>query len=509
MIEDNDIFKRNDYRDQQVADTAHRSETVKHSTDSVLDTIPPEQIRYGVYGEIGVYGMSLQGRSHKKNHTPCQDSNHFCYLENEKILIAAIADGVGSCIWSHWGSYTAVKTAVMSLKREITAISGGNVLKIPSLSTSQIEAMFHSAFSDARRAVEDLADREQRSVYNFQSTLTVALYDGTHLTCCHIGDDGVVAQGVSGKYQMITQRIKGDEANSVVTLQSGKWFITTISTEITGFLMSTDGILDFYVMNKAMNNSVYYPFFKACVYEMEPKHFSEAPERVKVAMENAREKLLDDEGPMCSVTDDMTVLVVANQRLLCQSARPAFSEEAWNREIRQLRKMQWEKLHPKKRETMAKPVSSQKQNPNNRQGQRETANPVAVDRQMNGAGVMQPGLAHPKQKRNEEIGNIPRKTRKDPCKENISPMYPVPEPGNSPYDRDVPYYPMWDLEEKKKGKGILTVFAEAIDALFGDVVIELEDDPPLNYGAIFCSGCGMCVKENDNYCPVCGRQIKK
>ncbi len=533
MIEDNDIYKQNSNRKQQNGDTSANTEAAGNFAASVLNIVPPSQIRYGIYGEIGVYGMSLQGRSHKITNTPCQDSNNFCYLEKEKILIAAIADGVGSCIWSHWGSYTAVEAAILSLKREITAISKGEVLRIESLSTNQTESIFNSAFSDARQAVEDLADREQQSVYNFQSTLTVALYDGSRLTCCHIGDDGIVAQGTSGKYQMITQRIKGDEANSVVTLQSGKWFITTTSTEITGFLMSTDGILDFYVMNQAMNNRVWYPFFEACIYSMEPKCSESMDITVETAMKEAEKQLINDEI-MGRVTDDMTVLAVVNQRLLCQSSHPSFSQAEWNRERQRVLKIQQEKLHPKKGKTIREPISQNRQAQGTRSMPKEaSANP---DFQQKQTTRIRPGqqdvVPDPKPDRDMGIRSKRKSTGKDVHGTKTAPAHTPPNPHYLPYTTDSPYEITLDIEdiEKDKGSGetLFSRIARVMDGwgkgMFGGVVIEVEDSPYTNYNrndesfcnepkirnsVTYCPACRKRLDGKEKFCPSCGTPLRR
>lgn len=355
-------------------DTAE-SENVPVKEMDILSSVPPEQQRWDLFDEIAVFGVSLRGRSHVKSGLPCQDSNDFLYLHQEKILIAAIADGVGSCSFSHWGAHTAVQEAINSIRDSIVQIANGHPVKISDLSQVQIEEVFNKAFLHAQNKVEEFADHYQQSVVHFQSTLTVALYDGNRVVCCHIGDDGIVAQGTSGKYQMITKRIKGEEANSVFTLQSGKWYITTISTDITGFMMSTDGILDFYVTNEGMGNRVYYPFLHTFLYGMKPTSGQDLRSVVENTMQSTIAFLNSDER-VASVMDDMTILAIANQRHLCEATVPTFSQSEWEDEQKRIRKEQLKKLNasktvipPLKQRTVTQPKSKEKTtaDTNNRQ----------------------------------------------------------------------------------------------------------------------------------------------
>ena len=45
---------------------------------------------------------SIQGKSHQRTNTPCQDKT-VCTTFNG-VYVAALADGAGSCIFSHFGA---------------------------------------------------------------------------------------------------------------------------------------------------------------------------------------------------------------------------------------------------------------------------------------------------------------------------------------------------------------------------------------------------------------------
>ncbi len=322
------------------------------NTQSIWDTIPPEQKKCDLFEEIGVFGISLRGRSHQTSGMPCQDSNDFWYLPQEKMLIAAIADGVGSCELSHWGAYIAVQEVMRFLGDWVRETAQGSSLRIASLSETQIREMFEKAFAYTRDKVEKFADQCSQPVFHFQSTLTVVLYDGNQLACYHVGDDGVVAQGISGKYQMITQRHKGDTVNSVYTLQSGMGNCTIIGSDVAGFMMSTDGVLDFYVTN---DNRVYYPFLQRFLYGMKPKSGLDTRQAVQHTMEQAIAYL--DSDPEClEITDDMTILAVVNQRHISNVIEPVFSKKEWEDESKRRYEEQQKRLRDLSEAYKTKPL---------------------------------------------------------------------------------------------------------------------------------------------------------
>ena len=306
---------------------------------------PEPNQEWARFREIGVYGISLQGSSHVTKGIPCQDNNGFCYLEPEGILVAAVADGVGSCERSHWGAAAAVGASLSAISKQLRTLSGEKPLSLLDLSEEAVEKLFHNAFRFALKKISQLAQKQGCDEMLYQTTLTAAIYDGSRLACCHIGDGGIVAQGVSGNYRMITERIKGDEASSVVPLQSGRWQITRISTEISGFLMATDGVLDYYVSGKALGNRVYYPFFEDLIYGMSPQPDMHEKEPIEKTFHKTCTYFCSED---CSknITDDMTVLAVANQKLLQTGIHPQFSREDWEKESQRFLEEKKKKLYP-------------------------------------------------------------------------------------------------------------------------------------------------------------------
>lgn len=238
-----------------------------------------------------------------------------------------------------------------ALGRELKALSGGKPVRLEKCGKEKLEGLFHRAFFQAQEAVGSEADSRGLLALEFQSTLTAAVYDGRRLACCHIGDDGIVAQGTSGNYALITSRMKGEEANSVMTLQSGCREILLTTTDIAGFLMTTDGVLDAYVSGKALGNLIYYPFFEKLIYGMRPGPGGKARSAVRGIFEEMRT------GPdLAGITsDDITVVAVANLALLDTGVHPVFSREEFEEKSLAFQRARAEKLYPPKRRETPEP----------------------------------------------------------------------------------------------------------------------------------------------------------
>ena len=281
------------------------------------------------------FAVSLQGGSHLQNDppVPCQDYSDVCLMETEKLLVAAIADGVGSCPLSHWGAYTAVTTVLELTQKGLKELAGGQALILDLQNDSMKKALkciMEEAFDGAVEAVENCADRAEppQAVFSLQSTLSLAIYDGTTLFHGHVGDDGIVAQTQDGKVFLATQRLKGEEASSVYPLQSGpKMWRFGATSGVTAFVMATDGVLDAFVarhtdaFNVNYNNGVYYGFMEDAVYGLAKQEPDEVLSQYKAY-------LLSDEYRE-SVTDDLTMVCAVSNEGIQKGIHPPFSEKIW------------------------------------------------------------------------------------------------------------------------------------------------------------------------------------
>ena len=303
----------------------------------LLQEFPQNEVCEAVQNPaVAAFGITLQGASHRKSTppAPCQDAHALCWMEDEGIFLAAIADGVGSCKLSHWGAYTAVNAALESAREALSDLAGGKRLRLDAESgefRKQMKEIMVSAFRAAQDAVERLADDAEppQMVFALQSTLTLAIYDGKCLYHGHAGDDGIVAQLPDGTVEMATRRMKGEEASSVYPLQCGEkaWSFGLVP-EVAGFVMATDGVLDAFVQSHPDYFGINY--FNGICYAFMEDAMKQLAQDSDGAAETAMEQyltFLQSEEYTQRVTDDLTLVAVASPEGMANAKQPDFSME--------------------------------------------------------------------------------------------------------------------------------------------------------------------------------------
>lgn len=299
--------------------------------------------------DISAFCFSQQGESHVKKNVPCQDRSAVRVI-NQKIVAAAIADGVGSCSMSEYGAETAVNTSLDFLENYFSREMNqpGFIFDNTQKMGQMLREMMQSAYESVERRAQELS----QSADLFQSTLTVAVYDGKTLYFGHAGDDGIIALNKQGTYAMVTSRHKGDEASSVYPLQSrNTWQFGKVNDAV-AFVMATDGVLDAFVRPSAENNRIYYPF-------IEPVFFS------TVKNEEETKRTCDDwyefmasEAYRKSVTDDLSYVGVVNQADIAGASKPSFDMKEWQRQTQEYHEKRMAALYPNGRKQSSVSASS-------------------------------------------------------------------------------------------------------------------------------------------------------
>lgn len=306
---------------------------------TIEETIPalplPDPI-FDFQNGISIFAFSQQGQSHLSKEKPCQDRCSFRVIA-DSLIIAAIADGVGSCLLSDYGSFEAVQSSLDYLEQQLEPLS-----KQPDFALEEklMGKILRETMQYAYDCVEKKAEQLEQLLYSFQSTLTIAVYDGNTLYFAHAGDDGIVALDKSGRYAMVTSRHKGEEANSVFPLQNkNTWQFGKVNDTV-AFIMVTDGVLDAFVRPESENNRVYYPFiqpiFSAVINNLEDTKSNCEDWFAYMSSPDYRDKVIDD----------LTLVAVVNQSKNKQDILPDFDIEKWNQETEEYTTKRMAALYP-------------------------------------------------------------------------------------------------------------------------------------------------------------------
>lgn len=282
--------------------------------------------------KIRHFAISQQGDSHVKSGNNCQDASGARRISNEnlklELAVVAIADGVGSCDYSEFGSKIAVETVLDMLGRGLASL--------PELSQEAVLALIKTAFQQACDNIESEAAEKELPFLLFDTTLTVAvLVEDGRCYVGHIGDDGIVALFADGTYGMITTRIEGEEANSVVPLSSGEenWQFGVTNKTVAALALMTDGLLDKSVGSERMNNRMFYPFFKPMFENIMENDQDEHDLRSFWNDYLSDAKYRSQYG----ITDDITLAVVQIPEILKKVPSVLFDEKKWDEDTRTTR----------------------------------------------------------------------------------------------------------------------------------------------------------------------------
>ena len=281
------------------------------------------------------FSITQQGLRHIEKGVPCQDFSQSCRIRLDRLdcelALAAIADGVGSCLFSQCGSETAVNSFLSCLTHNLSKDSF-------ELSDASVLKLLEHAFRYALYQVTAKAKEMELPFMEFDSTLTGVVFDGKNLWFGHVGDDGIVAMYTDGTYEMITERHEGEEAGSLYPLCfEEKWQFGKAPKEVASLVLMTDGVLNYCVDGKAMKNRVFFPFLKpALTVVMET---DEQVEKLKQRWEELlRGASGDPDRPFPRVTtDDITLVSIGNTEAVTALPKIEFDLDQWKADTKKRR----------------------------------------------------------------------------------------------------------------------------------------------------------------------------
>jgi len=299
---------------------------------------------------IRSYGFSITGSSHVSKGTICQDANKVRELANG-MVIAAVADGVGSCKYSDVSSRIAVDVSTAFCEEK---------LKI-GLNNSEFVKLIEEAFNHAELAIENQSLNDKQPLSEYDTTLDLVIYDGKRISYGHCGDGGIVGLTIKGDYLKVTSPQKKDGIY-VVPLRNGSksknntWVFGCVEDELTSVLLATDGVYDtfFPYLLKNQPVEVYVPLVQ---YFMDNNGIHVSKKNI-AKISGEREAFLN--GSSCeSITDDKTVLVLINEDSIPERKDDSFYKEPdWNFLQLEWNKKAYPHLYEKKEEIATNSMNS-------------------------------------------------------------------------------------------------------------------------------------------------------
>lgn len=225
------------------------------------------------------YGYSIRGKSHLLNGKKCQDAHAIVQLSNGWFA-AAIADGVGSAKNADIGAVTAVDSVINFIQSSLPwDYTGGTIF-----SKGPVISMLRTSFYYAFNQIWAYSKLQGEPIESYDTTLTVAIYDGTRVIYAHSGDGGILVLTTFGSFAEVTKPKKGPDGISVQPLRFGNdcWEFGVYEEDIAGVLLVTDGmrgILCPYKDLQTLKDEIYIPL---ATYFCDPNGFTgENPEAEK------------------------------------------------------------------------------------------------------------------------------------------------------------------------------------------------------------------------------------
>jgi hypothetical protein len=262
---------------------------------------------------IYTYGVSLPGTDHIENGIPNQDSYEIAEY-SDTLVIAAVADGLGSAEFSDIASKIAVQKSVEYCEKNIRGAKDG----------AKLLDVIEGSFSAAQKAIEKEVAAKNRDITQYDTTLTLAVLWDDRLFYGHSGDSGIVALTTQGLYKTVTEK-QVDENNCVFPLFfEDRWVFKEYEERVSSVFLATDGMLDIlfplYIRNEDVNIHINLARFFMDNERLQIEKYGE--DDVEQEIEHFMQNI-----PAAQVSYDKTVVVLINTAI-----RPALQPESYYKE---------------------------------------------------------------------------------------------------------------------------------------------------------------------------------
>jgi len=182
---------------------------------------------------IYTYGITLQGAYHIKNDIVCQDAHEIKNCGSD-IVIAAVADGLGSEIYSDIASKIAAEVSTEYCEQHISQES----------TADEILDIIGISFANAQRAIEAKALANGHDLDQYDTTLSLAVLINDTLYYGHSGDSGIVVLTVDGTYENVTEQQRDEEGRLYPLCFENMWVFGRFDQKVCSVFLATDGMYE-------------------------------------------------------------------------------------------------------------------------------------------------------------------------------------------------------------------------------------------------------------------------
>ena len=262
------------------------------------------------------YGVSMQGAYHIKNDVVCQDAHRIIKTDGD-MIVAAVADGLGSEEHSDIASRLAVDTAAEYCSENITLLDGDE----------EILEKIQESFLIAQRIIEKTAMEAGHNLDQYDTTLTLAVVIKDALYYGHSGDSGIIAMATDGAIYKVTDQQRDDMGRVFPLCFEEHWVFRRYDRPVGAVLLATDGMFETFFPVYIRDEKVNIHVSLACFFmDSQMLHFDEGEENVKDRMAEHIKRI----DPL-QVSDDKTIVVMVNESVHCErQPEEYYSEPDWD-----------------------------------------------------------------------------------------------------------------------------------------------------------------------------------
>ena len=280
---------------------------------------------------IYAYGVTQQGTYHVKNNIVCQDA-HSIIKCSDSMVVAAVADGLGSEVHSDIASKIAVDLSTKHCSENITAETKDD----------EVINIIKESFRLSQNKIEETAEQNEHDLNQYDTTLTLAILRNNELYFGNSGDSGIVALTMNGSYEKVTKQQRDDDGR-VYPLYFGedKWIIQKYDQPVASVFLATDGMLEtlFPILLRDEAVTIYVALAR---YMMDAKCL-----RIEEIGEEAVQDRIDQfigNIPDEQVNDDKTVVVLVNtEKEPALMPKEYYDVPDWS-ELKRKRDEMWKRL---------------------------------------------------------------------------------------------------------------------------------------------------------------------